>query len=207
MPGVNLDEIQTWIDRVQIRVVIEEWPMWRENPNWEKLRACYTPDGKMETAASTGSADDFVRFSQALEDKRTVRPYHLLSGSAIEVNGDRGFSQTRGVVMVRGVVEGVEADLTAYGRSFDFFERRKGRWQIKERRGIYDWDRLDPVLPGARIEVDPAKLASYPRSYRFLCYFNECNGVPQNLNLTLPGGEGEAELFRRGAAWLKDGVL
>ena len=126
MADVSSNAIQPWIDRVQISAVIEEWPFWRENPNWEKLR-----------------------------------------------KGTRG--------------EGSPATVSCARH-----QRHRSERRIKARTGIYDWDRLDPVLPGARLEIDSERLARYPRSYRYLSYFNECNGVSQNLNLPVPGSEGEA---------------
>ena len=48
------------------------------------------------------------------------------------------------------------------GRFYDFLERRDGRWGIVLRQPIYEKDRLDPVDPAARLELDPDTARAVP---------------------------------------------
>jgi len=49
-------------------------------------------------------------------------------------------------------------------------EKRAGDWGIVRRQPIYEKDRLDPVDPGARLTLDPGRLAGFPAGYRHLAY-------------------------------------
>ena len=49
----------------------------------------------------------------------------------------------------RAPVDGFRVDVVCFGRFYDFFEKRDGRWGIVRRQPIYEKDRLDPVDPSA----------------------------------------------------------
>ena len=50
------------------------------------------------------------------------------------------------------------------------------RWGIVLRQPIYEKDRIDPVDPAARLELDPALLQSFPVGYRHLAYLQSLIG-------------------------------
>jgi hypothetical protein len=75
------------------------------------------------------------------------------------------------------------------------------------RQPIYEKDRLDPVDPAARLELDDDLLARFPEGYRHLAYLQTRIGY--NVKTDMPGLDGpEVEaLYRRGERWLKGGGL
>ena len=93
-------------------------------------------------------------------------------------------------------------DVVCTGRFYDFFEKRAGRWAIVRRQPIYEKDRLDPVDPNARLELDPELLGRFPDGYRHLAYLQTKAGF--DVKAGLPGLRGpEVEkLYDEGRAWL-----
>ena len=102
----------------------------------------------------------------------------------------------------RAPLDGLLVDAICYGRFYDFFEKRDGRWGIVRRQPIYEKDRLDPVDPSAVLRLDPDLLASFPEGYRHLAYLQYKNGF--SIKGDLPGTRGSVveKLYAEGAAWL-----
>jgi len=91
------------------------------------------------------------------------------------------------------------------GRFYDFFERYGGRWVLVLRQPIYEKDRLDPVDPAARVELDADQLGRFPAGYRHLAYLQAGLGYAVKPDMPgLTGPEVEA-LYQRGNRWLAGG--
>jgi hypothetical protein len=148
-----------------------------------------------------GSADEFIAASRE-SFARGVRAQHSLGGTSIDIAGDRAVAQTKMAILHRAAIEGVVCDFTCIGRFYDFFARRAGRWGLVLRQPIYEKDRIDPVEPGARPDLDADLLARFPEGYRHLAYLQTRHGF--NVKPDMPGLDGPAleALYRRGAAWL-----
>ena len=148
-----------------------------------------------------GPFEEFVRVSQEGFD-RGVRILHFLGGCTTDIAGDRALAQTKMTITQRADVEGVLCDVVCTGRFYDFFDRRGGRWGLVLRQPIYEQDRLDPVTPGARPELDAELLAGFPPGYRHLAYAQARIGYP--VKRDMPGLEGpEVEaLYASGERWL-----
>jgi hypothetical protein len=75
------------------------------------------------------------------------------------------------------------------------------------RQPIYEKDRLDPVDPSAKLELDQTLLKSFPEGYRHLAYLQTRIGY--KVKPDMPGIEGPAldALYARGARWLKGEAL
>ena len=134
--------------------------------------------------------------------ERGVNIIHFLGAITCDVVGSRAIAQSKMTIGQRATVDGVLADVTCTGRFYDFFEKRAGRWAIVRRQPIYEKDRLDPVDPAARLELDPELLARFPEGYRHLGYLQTKAGF--DVKLGLPGLRGpEVEkLYAEGKAWL-----
>jgi hypothetical protein len=105
----------------------------------------------------------------------------------------------------RGLVHDVLCDVVCTGRFYDFLERRDGRWGIVLRQPIYEKDRLDPVDPAARLELDATLLEHFPEGYRHLAYLQTQLGFEVKRDMPgLKGAEVES-LYARGRAWLSGG--
>src|SRR5919199_4661274 len=106
------------------------------------------------------SADEFIRVSRE-GFERGVSILHFLGGTSVDLAGDRAIAQTKMTISQRAEVDGVACDVVCTGRFYDFLERR-GSWGIVLRQPIYEKDRLDPLDPTARLELDGELLAQFP---------------------------------------------
>jgi hypothetical protein len=140
-----------------------------------------------------------------------VNILHFLGGSAIEVSGDRAIAQTKMTISQRGMVEGagepVLCDVVCTGRFHDFVNRHDGRWKLLHRQPIYEKDRIDPVDPNARLELDKEMLAAMPEGYRHLAYMQTRIGYTVKMDMPMLKGRVVQELYRRGERWLAGGPL
>jgi hypothetical protein len=188
-------------DRLIIRDLIESWAIWRDALMWDRFRTVWHDDGRMMATWFQGTADEFIQVSREGYE-RGVRILHFLGGMSIDVAGPRAIAQTKMTISQRAPVEGVPCDVVCTGRFYDFLEKRAGRWGMVLRQPIYEKDRLDPVDPGARLELDQQLLAQFPEGYRHLAYLQTKIGY--KVKPDMPGLDGPAveQLYRDGAAWL-----
>jgi hypothetical protein len=192
--------MSTSTDELEIRRLVENWVIWRDAGDWERLRTIWHDDGRMMATWFQGSAADFVRVSRE-GFERGVRILHFLGGTSVEVVGDRAVSQAKMTITQRAEVDGVECDVVCTGRFYDFFERRD-RWGLVLRQPIYEQDRLSPLDPSAHLELDRGLLDSFPVGYRHLAYLQTRNGFAVKPDMPgLTGPEVEA-LYASGTKWL-----
>ena len=193
-------------NRQQIRDLLENWVVWRDAGDWERLRGLWHPGGRMIATWTEGTGDEFVAMGQAAWAKG-FNSLHRLGGISIDLQGDRAVSQTKMTISQRSEVEGVLCDVLCTGRFYDFLEKRDGKWGIVLRQPIYEKDRLDPVTPGAVPVLDMDLLEQFPPGYRHLAYLQTRMGFP--VKRSLPGVRGpEVEaVYQRGAAWLNGAPL
>ena len=189
-------------DRLLIRDLVENWVVWRDAGDWERFRTVWHPEGRMMATWFQGPADDFIRVSREGFEKG-VNILHFLGGTAIDVNGPRAIAQTKMTISQRASVDGVLSDVVCTGRFYDFLEKRDGRWGIVLRQPIYEKDRLDPLDPASRLELDASLLASFPEGYRHLAYLQTRIGF--TVKRDMPGLKGPVveALYARGAQWLE----
>jgi hypothetical protein len=123
------------------------------------------------------------------------------------VAGERAIAQTKMTISQRGPVDGVLCDVVCTGRFYDFVVRANGQWKLLHRQPIYEKDRIDPVDPAAKLELDAAALAALPEGYRHLAYIQQRIGYHVKLDMPMLKGSVVEELYRRGARWLADAAL
>jgi hypothetical protein len=192
------------VDRQAIRDVLENWVVWRDAGDWDRFRTLWHPDGRMMATWFQGTADEFITVSQE-GFARGVRILHFLGGTSIDRADDRAIAQTKMTISQRALVHDVLCDVVCTGRFYDFLERDASRWTLVLRQPIYEKDRLDPVDPAARLELDRAQLERFPEGYRHLAYLQANIGYQIKTDMPgLTGPEVEA-LYRRGATWLAGG--
>src|SRR5229473_172653 len=189
-------------DRRAIRDLIENWALWRDALMWDRFRTVWHDDGRMMATCFQGTADEFIQVSQEGYE-RGVRILHFLGGTSTDVAAPRAIAQTKMTISQRARVENVLCDVVCTGRFYDFFEKRDGRWGLVLRQPIYEKDRLDPIDPAARLELDPVLLVQFPEGYRHLAYLQTRIGY--KVKTDMPGLDGPAveALYRRGEGWLK----
>jgi hypothetical protein len=188
-------------DKRQIRELVENWAVWRDALMWKQFRTVWHDDGRMMATWFQGTADEFIRVSQEGYE-RGVRILHFLGGSSIELAGIRAVAQTKMTISQRAPVDGVVCDVVCTGRFYDFLENRAGRWGLVLRQPIYEKDRLDPVDPAARLELDRTLLGKFPEGYRHLAYLQTRIGYKVKPDMPGLDGPDVAALYRRGERWL-----
>jgi hypothetical protein len=193
-------------ERAAIRELIENWALWRDAGDWERFRTVWHDDGRMMATWFQGSADEFIRVSKEGWDKG-VSILHFLGGCSIELAGHRAIAQTKMTISQRGEVDGVRCDVVCTGRFYDFIEQRAGKWGVVLRQPIYEKDRIDPLVPGTTLKLDPALLEGFPEGYRHLAYLQTRIGY--TVKRDMPGLKGPAveALYARGRSWLRHGPL
>ena len=188
-------------ERLAIREVVENWALWRDAGDWERFRTVWHPDARMMATWFQGTAQRFIEVSREGWNKG-VSILHFLGGTAIDVAGTRAIAQTKMTISQRANVDAVACDVVCTGRFYDFFERRDA-WRIVLRQPIYEKDRLDPIDPAVKLQLDPTLLAEFPEGYRHLAYLQTKIGY--TVKRDMPGLKGaEVErLYAAGAAWLE----
>jgi hypothetical protein len=195
-----------FIEKLTIRELIENWAVWRDAGDWERFATVWHEDGVMMATWFQGPAKEFIRVTQEGWAKG-VSILHFLGGSSIEVRGNRCIAQTKMTISQRGLVQGVLCDVVCTGRFYDFLEKRGGKWGMVLRQPIYEKDRIDPVDPAAKLELDQTALATLPKGYRHLAYIQLGIGYKVKMDMPqLTGPEVEA-LYKRGAGWLEGKAL
>jgi hypothetical protein len=190
-----------WLEKLTIRELVENWAVWRDACDWERFRTVWHDDGVMKATWTQGTADQFIEMSKQGFAKG-VRILHFFGGSSIELAGSRAIAQTKMTITQRATVHDVLCDVVCTGRFYDFLEKRAGRWGYVLRQPIYEMDRIDPLVPGSKIPLDPVKLASFPEGYRHLAYLQSEIGYPVKMDMPGLVGPEVEKLYARGAGWL-----
>jgi hypothetical protein len=188
-------------DKLQIREVVENWVVYRDSADWERFATVWHSDGWMTATWFQGPWSEFIEVSRkGFEAGAMIQ--HMLGGWSCEIAGKRAISQVKMIIYQRGAIDGMPVDATCWGRFYDFFEKRDGRWAIVRRQPIYEKDRVDSVDPAAVLKLDPEVLAGYPEGYCHLAYLQAKIGF--NVKKNLPGLRGPEvqKLYAEGAAWL-----
>lgn len=197
-------------DKLLIRELVERWAVWRDAGDWDRFATVWHPDGVMMATWFQGPWQEFIRVTQE-GWARGVSILHFLGGSAIEVAGDRAIAQTKMTISQRGMVEGADGpvlcDVVCTGRFYDFVTRHEGQWKVLHRQPIYEKDRIDPVEPGARLQLDAAALAALPEGYRHLAYIQTRIGYKVKMDMPMLKGPEVQSLYGRGARWLAGAPL
>ena len=189
-------------DRPEIVDAVASWALWRDTGRWDRLASLYTPDAIQHTTWFVGPASEFIRLVSSRPPGGNLSQ-HFVGACAVELNGDRAIAETRLVLLVRGQLGPTAIDITCYCRSYDRFVRHEGAWRIARREMIYEKDRIDPVTPGHRLELDELELARYPAGYRHLAYFQAESGARITPDLPTPGSAALTRLYAEGEKWLR----
>jgi hypothetical protein len=190
------------LDRLAIVEVVNNWVLWSDSGDWDRFATVWHDDAWMTATWFQGPATEFQNARRA-GFERGVSIIHFLGGTTVELGGERAIAQTKMTINQRASVDGIVADVVCTGRFYDFFAKRAGRWAIVRRQPIYEKDRLDPLEPGRKLDLDPTLLARFPEGYRHLGYLQTKAGF--DVRLGLPGLRGAevAKLYAEGAAWLE----
>jgi len=185
----------------RVRQLVENWAVWRDAGLWDRFRTVWHDDGVMMATWFQGPYEEFIRVTIEGWNKG-VSILHFLGGSSIDVHEHRAIAQTKMTISQRGLVDGVMCDVVCTGRFYDFFEQRQGRWGLVHRQPIYEKDRIAPIDPSARLQLDAQALSQFPDGYRHLAYIQTRIGYQVKMDMPQLKGPIVEDLYRRGASWL-----
>ena len=193
-------------DTSEIRELIENWVIWRDAGEWDRLATLWHEDGCMVATWFQASAAEFIARSRAAWNSG-MKALHTIGGTSVDVNGARAIAQTKMQIIQRAPVHGVLVDVTCHGRFFDFLEKRGGGWGLVLRQPIYELDYMSPVDPALSVSLDAALLSAFPEGYRHLAYLQTQLGF--TVKKSMPGTRGpEIEtLNAAGLRWLSGDEL
>ncbi|MGH2893784.1 MAG: nuclear transport factor 2 family protein [Solirubrobacteraceae bacterium] len=198
---------QDLLDRLAIRELVENWFVHRDNRDWERFFEVWHDDGVMMTTwGGRTTPHGFAEAAQRGYD-RGDRMLHACGPTNVELAGDRAIAQSKLRIMQRGLMEGVECDVTCIGRVYDFYERRGGRWGLVLRQPIYECDFIAPVDPADTVTLDPDKLARLPDGYARLGYLQAGLGYTIKPDMPTESGRELEALLAQGRSWLEGGEL
>lgn len=165
-------------ERLAIRELIENWALWRDAGDWDRFATVWHDDGIMMATWFQGPAADFIRSSREGWAKG-VSILHFLGGTTIDLAGQRAIAQTKMTI-----------------------SQRAGRWGLVLRQPIYEKDRIDPVDPAAKLELNRSALAALPAGYQHLAYVQTHIGYVVKRDMPQLAGAAVERLYARGKAWL-----
>ena len=202
------EDLQKLLDQEQIRDVRRRWAYGRDLQEWDLLRSVFHTDATVHVSWFKGPATEFVQRSSELA--KLIKPgehnRHSFGNMRTLVRGNRAIQETDIQVLVRAFIEGILFDNTTWGRFYDRFEKRDGRWKILQMTCIYEKDRLDPVVPGS---VPPSfyeglKLNEPGFECAFL-KFRLAKLGRQGIPVVLSRSEDEKKLRAAAEQWLVEG--
>lgn len=194
------DDIQS------IERLIRAWALWRDTRQWDLLRTCYWPGARVRTTWLDGTAEDFIEASiRSATNPQAPLAQHALGGTTVRVSGDRALAETRMTILLRTELDGVEIDITAWGRFVDRLVCAQGEWRLVQRDPIHEKDRLDPLDPQAILKLDPTRLAAQPRAYRHIAYVQSLGGARITPDLVEHNSPAQQTLYEACNHWLNRG--
>ena len=202
-------DVQQMLDEYEVRRVRQVWAFARDHGEWDTMRACFHPDATVCVAWYSGPVSTFLERTIAMAAERAPehRSKHWFGNSRVAVKGDRAILETDAMVMNRDRLEGKLVDFTIYLRLYDRMERRGGQWKILRMDGIYDKDRIDPVIPGSLplSWFDGLRLAGPSSAVGLMRWRAEKRGGKVSSDIALAGPESERKLRAAAEAWLAGG--
>lgn len=189
-------------DKLAIRELVDQWIIASDSGLWGLFDEVWHDDGTMAATWFQASAKDFAS-ARRKGFEAGVSIIHANLGHMSEIRNDRAIAQTKMTISQRAEVHGVLVDVVATGRFYDFLSKEDDAWLMVRRQPIYEKDRMDPVSPGASLELDSSILERFPPGYRHLAYLQTQIGYKVKEK-GMPGMTGpEVErLYSEGKNWL-----
>ncbi|MDQ6680341.1 MAG: nuclear transport factor 2 family protein [Pseudomonadota bacterium] len=200
---MKVDEPSTSDHEAAIARLLRDWGLWRDTARWEELRQSFAPNARMKTTWFDGTAEDFVDASMRAS-ATGAQVLHAMGPSTIHIRADRAIAETRVTLLLRDQLDGVEIDVTCYGRFIDLLVKRSGRWALLTRTPIYEKDCLVPSRPGRAPQLDESALAKYPSGYRHLAYLQSRRGATVQMDIPAHNSDQQRQLYQASWAWLEN---
>ena len=137
------------LDAVESRQAITE-VLYRYARGWDRrdveaVQSCFWPESTHRHGVFEGLSADFISFG--LERTAHIKgARHAVSNVMIELAGDRALTECYfAAIHHRPAADGAgDEEYFLEGRFVDLFERRDGEWRIIARRGLNEYERVQP---------------------------------------------------------------
>lgn len=203
---MDLDQM---LAEYEVRRVRQVWAFARDHGEWDTMRSCFHPDATVCVAWYSGPVSTFLErtIAMAAERRPEESSKHWFGNARVSVKGDRAILETDAMVLNRSYFDGHLFDFTIYLRLYDRLERRQRAWRILRMEGIYDKDRLDPVIPGSLPAgfFDGLRVSGDQSPVALMRWRLEKRGRQVSSEIALAGTEGEKKLRAQAEAWLAGG--
>lgn len=148
MPSVDL--LQDVKDRQELRDLMAHYFHAVDRHDWELMAKLFTPAATFDFnhgRITKDGAQQIIGFIR--ETRHPGGTYHFMGNQTAEITGDRAQVETYAIANnLHPVTAERPARHDSQGlRYLDEMVREKGRWVIKARRMLVDWERHD-TLPG-----------------------------------------------------------
>jgi hypothetical protein len=172
---MDTQHIADVVAKSDIRDVLARYVQGVDHLDLDVLKGCYHPDAYELHHIFNGNAHDFAEWRV----KQSFRSHHMLSASAITVQGARAYAETPHTALVhvdidepgyRGVIE-----TTTYGWYLNLFSQRDGVWKT-------DFQRVATLHSVTRF-VDENSLLEAPASDLFKIGFKLADNPPPPTRL------------------------
>jgi hypothetical protein len=87
-----MDDMQS--EKFAIQELVQNWAVWRDMGDWDRLRTIWHPEGRMMATWLQGHFSAFIEASRK-GWTNGVRILHLLGGTSVDVSGSFAISQTK----------------------------------------------------------------------------------------------------------------
>lgn len=196
------------LDKLVIADLIQFERLYRDQQQWEKLRALYHADSLVRLGWFIGSGDEYVEASRRLDaNKPGWHIMHVTHPTLVRVRGQRAIAETNTLIVRRALLGGVLADVTIYCQLYSRVEKRDEVWKILTLDVVYEKDTAVPVYSSEHLAVSKEELEQGPPSYRFSAYNLKKIGYsirPAELYST-DQPERVAQLYCETEDWLSQG--
>lgn len=141
-------------DRESIRDIIYTYCRYVDAEQWDRVRACFTPDAVFDFHPFNGSLDEFLGFADATIAQMDGT-LHSIGNVLIDLSGDSATSYASFVAYHRIIAgsegpipsEAHDVDWTVAGRYEDKWRKIDSAWKIIHRTGHQDWVRREAATP------------------------------------------------------------
>jgi hypothetical protein len=195
-------QVHEVIDKAAVAELVQTERAARDQGQWERMAACYGPHSIVAISWITSSGPEFVEASKAAF-AAGVRHIHQLSPTLVTLGEDKALAETGCVILLPGVIDGVEVTVACQARLHARCVRVGDEWRLEALTGAYYGDALTVRGAGPPPELDPARLASYRAPYRYMAYLLAESGKTARDDLPAPDRpELLQSLWSAEAAWL-----
>lgn len=153
------DRLDRLASHQEITDILNQYARGWDRLDEEALRGCFWPEAQHQHGGFKGLSQDFITkaFPMVAKVKGTR---HSISNVFIEIEGDRAFAECYFAATHRRMnAAGTdEEDYFLSGRYLDRLERRGGVWKIAMRRGLNEFERVEPRADVSLAKADPEQL-------------------------------------------------